>query len=188
MLTIISNFKFQISNSSRGFTLIELIITIAILAVLSVAIFTTLNPIEQIQKGQDTRRKSDLSQLRDALEAYYQDFGRYPATTAEYKIFSNEGGTGTEKDWGENWSPYMQTIPSDSSGRRYMYNVSTDGHGQSYWIYASLERDQKDIQVCANQNTVKDDGQTCTNVPDAVFCGVSNQICNYGVSSSNVSL
>lgn len=172
------NYELRITNKARGFTLIELVVVIGILAVLSVFVVTTLNPYEQFLKAQDARRKSDLSQIQKALEGYYQDNGSYPSASPEYKILTNEGGGGgTVKDWGENWNPYMQIIPSDRNDRQYIYNASADG--QSYWLYTSLERGAKDPQACNS-------GLVCTNVPANVTCG-SSAICNYGVSSPNVS-
>lgn len=178
----IENRKWKRENLQRGFTLIELVVVIGIIAILAVILIATLNPFEQFHKAQDARRKSDLAQIQKALESYYQDFGRYPATSADYKIVSNENGTGVTKDWGSNWSPYMQIIPEDNDGKYYVYNVSADG--QSYWLYASIDRYLNDLQSCYNLGTTGNNTYACGNVPTNQTCG---GVCTYGVSSSNVS-
>ena len=60
----------------RGFTLVELLIVIAIIAVLS--IFGGANYIQSLKKGRDSRRKADLEQIRAALEMYRTDNTGYP--------------------------------------------------------------------------------------------------------------
>ncbi len=185
MLNIITNYKLRITNYQKGFTLIELIVAIGILAILATFIMATLNPYEQFAKSQDARRKSDLSQVQKALEAYYQDNGRYPYSTTDeespnYAIKSGEADNAI-KAWGTSWGQYMQVLPKDSSGRTYVYYTDDATDNQSYWLYASLERGSKDIQACNS-------GLICTGVPDGAICGENvNHICNYGVSSTNVS-
>ena len=44
---------------SSGFTLLELLIVISVLAILSVALIVVLNPAETLKKGRDSQRISD---------------------------------------------------------------------------------------------------------------------------------
>lgn len=55
----------------RGFTMIELLVVIAIIGILAVAVLSAINPIEQINKGRDTRSRSDAQQLLQATERYF---------------------------------------------------------------------------------------------------------------------
>lgn len=57
-------------NEAKGFTLLELLIVIAILAILSVTLVLVLNPAESLRKSRDTQRMSDLSTLKTALGLY----------------------------------------------------------------------------------------------------------------------
>ena len=156
----------------------ELVVGIGILAILSALLIVILNPFEQFKKADDTKRKSDLAQIQRALEAYYQDFGMYPDdnnATSTYKIVV--GGEAIE--WGSDWSPYIEVLPSDpTSTKKYIYKSD----GQSYWLYASLDRGIRDIQICHA------DGSSCDGVPVGIYCGLSaSDVCNYGVSSPNTS-
>ncbi|MDO8572280.1 MAG: prepilin-type N-terminal cleavage/methylation domain-containing protein [bacterium] len=53
-----------------GFTLLELLIVIAIIAILSVALILVINPAETLKKSRDAQRISDLSTLKTALGLY----------------------------------------------------------------------------------------------------------------------
>lgn len=62
-------------RSGTGFTIVELlivIVVIAILAAISVAAYTGIN-----QRARDTQRRSDLSQLSKAIKLYQVDHGDY---------------------------------------------------------------------------------------------------------------
>lgn len=73
-------------NSKKGFTLIELIITISILAVLVAIVVVALNPSEQLKRSRDTKRVSDLDTLKTALNLYLaQATGTINLTAASTK-------------------------------------------------------------------------------------------------------
>ena len=69
-------------NRENGFTLIEILIAIAIVAIL--VSFMMPNFVGIRTRARDTRRKSDLSQIQKALELYKSDQNppAYPATDA----------------------------------------------------------------------------------------------------------
>lgn len=50
-----------------GFTLLELLIVVSIIAILSVALVLVLNPAEALKKSRDAQRMSDLSTIKTAL-------------------------------------------------------------------------------------------------------------------------
>ncbi|MGI5826146.1 MAG: type II secretion system protein [Patescibacteria group bacterium] len=60
----------NIKKLTRGFTMIELLIVIAVLGILAVAVLSAINPIEQINRGRDTSSKSDAEQLLSAIDRY----------------------------------------------------------------------------------------------------------------------
>lgn len=63
-------------SGAVGFTLIEMLIVVAIIGILASAIMVGLGPAQQ--KGRDARRMSDLSQAQNALELYYTQNSQYP--------------------------------------------------------------------------------------------------------------
>lgn len=153
------NMKRKQSSASNGFTLVELLATIAVLAILAAGLLAIVNPVAQTQKAKDAQRKSDLEQISRSLEQYYNDNNTYPASIT----------------FGSAWGSYMAKVPQDPmAGRTYVYK--TVSNNQIYYLYASLERGSSDSQVCTG-------GNYCPNAPTAAnACG---GYCNYGIASSN---
>src|SRR3989304_2780959 len=56
---------------SLGFTLVELLIVIALLGVLAAAVLAAINPLEQANRARDTRMRSDASQMLAAHDRYF---------------------------------------------------------------------------------------------------------------------
>src|SRR3989338_2734046 len=54
----------------KGFTLVELLIVIAILAILATVVVLVLNPAQLLAEARDGQRVSDLSTIQSALTLY----------------------------------------------------------------------------------------------------------------------
>lgn len=67
-------------KKSRGFTLVEMLIVIAVIGVLAVAVLSAINPVEQMRKARDTRRRSNAAELLNALERFYATNEHYPSS------------------------------------------------------------------------------------------------------------
>ena len=65
-------------NSRQGFTLVELLIVIALIAILSVAVLATINPIEQANKAKDSSVQNDAAEVMNSYERYYANAQSYP--------------------------------------------------------------------------------------------------------------
>ncbi len=61
-----------------GFTLIELIIVIAVIALLAVAIFVVVDPARRIGEGRNSVRASDKVNIKKALEFYVGEYQVLP--------------------------------------------------------------------------------------------------------------
>jgi len=167
-------------SSPRGFTLVEMIVVIGLMGIIISTALAIINPFAQLQKANDAHRKSDLEQLQHAVELYYQDKGSYPQSSANFQIMNGATTVG----WGNTWSPYMTTLPKDPTfSNTYVYYSPASSNGQTYYIYANLERGTTDKQACNSGNACQSIG-SAAGFPTANACG---GVCNYGVSSSNVS-
>jgi prepilin-type N-terminal cleavage/methylation domain-containing protein len=65
-------------RKERGFTIIELLIVIAIIGILATLVLTNFRGAQA--KGRDTVRQNDLNSMYQKLEELYNDSGSYPAT------------------------------------------------------------------------------------------------------------
>jgi prepilin-type N-terminal cleavage/methylation domain-containing protein len=88
------------SKMSQGFTLIELMIVVAIIGILAaIAIPQFANLVSKSQEG---RTKANLGTIRSALSIYYGDTeGWYPSTTANNNLQSLTYG-----------GRYLQAVPN----------------------------------------------------------------------------
>ncbi len=88
----------------RGFTLIELIIVVAIVGILAAAAFVAINPAKRVGESNNARRWTDVTAILDAIMSYVVDNnGNFPsALTAgnTYGIGVSAGGCGNTMPWG----------------------------------------------------------------------------------------
>ncbi|MCK4520480.1 type II secretion system protein [Candidatus Parcubacteria bacterium] len=63
-------------KNKKGFTLIELLVVIAVIGVLSSIVLVSLSGARD--RARDAIRKSDMSQIRKALEVYWSTYEHYP--------------------------------------------------------------------------------------------------------------
>lgn len=69
----------------KGFTLVELLIVIAVLGTLAAVVLVALNPLEQLAKTRDGGRQTTIAQLGHDLEAYaVNNSGVYVAENATW--------------------------------------------------------------------------------------------------------
>jgi type IV pilus assembly protein PilA len=73
--TVQKNFSSLTSHfsSQKGFTLIELLVVIGILAVLLAITLIAINPAKQFSQANDTKRRSDVNAILNAVNQYAAD-------------------------------------------------------------------------------------------------------------------
>lgn len=80
-----------------GFTIIELLIVIAIIGILATLVLTNFQGAQA--KGRDTTRKSDINSLYQKLEEYYNENGGYPDGALSTALFPGiDAGALTDAD------------------------------------------------------------------------------------------
>ncbi|MBI4078674.1 MAG: type II secretion system protein GspG [Candidatus Levybacteria bacterium] len=157
----------------EGATIIEYLAILGALFFVGYLIFTFVNPIDELKKSRDGQRKRDLAATAAMLNEHYLQLGRYPQSSKEYRLVRLDG---TEAPWGGLF--LGKSLPKDPDENRwYVYIASPNG--QTYLLYANVEKGELDPQVCAG-------GLSCPNVAKNVFCGKDGILCNYGISSGNV--
>ena len=117
-------------NNQKGFTLVELLIVIAIIAILS-TLFINTSTIN-LKRGRDGRRKSDLESIRAGIETYKSDCNSYPAALTFGGSLVGSGNPSTCLAA----TTYISAVPQDpTTGRSYLYW----SNGVTYEACAALE-------------------------------------------------
>ena len=106
------------SSFSKGFTLIELLVVIGIIGLLASTVLVSLGGARV--QARNVRRKTDLTQLRLALELYYNSNTSYP-TTGGVWFSSNPDDNPVTNYNGGNYIPglapaFMSVLPRDPGG------------------------------------------------------------------------
>jgi general secretion pathway protein G len=65
------------TRNARGFTLIELVVVMSLIVLLATIGLTAYK--SSVQRGKEAVLKEDLFRMRDAIDQYYADKGKYPA-------------------------------------------------------------------------------------------------------------
>jgi len=113
----------------RGFTLIEILIVIAIIGILVGIVLVAFGGARA--SARDAVRMSDLRTLEKMLEMYKIEEERYPFSTADFQI--------QDQPWGSFWEGYG-TVPKDPLSPEQDYAYVSD-EGRDYQIYAKFERE-----------------------------------------------
>ena len=103
--------------SSRGFTLLELLVVMAILGLL--AGYVGPRYFSQIGKSEVKAARSQMDALAKALDQYRLDTGHYPSQ--EHGLAALMARPQNEQRWD---GPYLQkALPNDPWGRPFVYKI-----------------------------------------------------------------
>ena len=161
------------SGRNFSFTILELLIGIALVGVISVVAILLINPKTQMEKVWDGQRKQDLSTLKKVFENYYNDEEKYPDPDEIcYDEPQEDGETGycfchvcgVAKNNFITYLPRLQCDPRYPV-KKYLYHYSC----------VEAPRVQK-YQLCAQLSY------------EPFIPGIIPKYYNYGVSSPNIDI
>lgn len=122
----------------KGFSLIELLIVITIIAALVGAALP--NFLGARHRARDSKKKAELVQLKNALRLYYGDYQKYPTNSANEAVINGCGTLGTsacpatgpfQAGTVGSETVYMKRLPT-------YYNYTSTG-GDSFLLKATME-------------------------------------------------
>lgn len=161
----------------KGFTLVELLIVMAILIIMIIILIGILNPIALVNKARDSRRKKDLNRIRVAFEEYYNDKGCYPNDLPPENWLTNLNnsencGTLVFGRWLNPW-------PCDPNGVSYVILTGYDDNCPKWFkIMTTLEnKNDPDINITALTENGSNYAISSGNITPEGYLGEDNPNC-----------
>ena len=117
----------QTPARTRGFTLIEIMVVVVILAILGT--FAVSNIFDRPDQARITKAQHDIRTLESALEMYRMDNFVYPSSDQGLRALVERPQSSPEP---RNWRSggYMRTLPQDPWGNDYVYLGADDTGGR----------------------------------------------------------
>lgn len=165
------------SRKHAGFTIVELLVVVAIIGLLSAIVSANLSEIRA--KARDGKRLTELEQIHLAVEAYREAYGRYPGTGCSR---SDTSWTGHGSTYG-NCDDYIEGVdtlidlPVDPTNDVYGFLYRTDATGSEYKI----------LSYNVLESVTVDGSHEYARYPDGEGCAgtmTGAQTITYAVSSS----
>ena len=150
----------------RGFTLLEILLVIGIIAILAGIVIIAINPSKQLAAVRDAERKTDLKTISNAMIQFYIDKGFYPGSgtlsTTSLKEICNTGSVsatttavngndcGSLTNLSELVPVYITAIPVDPSATSTVVIIPTAyaaSVGTGYKVARSVATNQVSLQA-----------------------------------------
>ncbi len=184
------------NNSRRGFTIVELLIVIAVIAILSG--LTMFAYADTQKRSRDSQRRQDIKIIANALELYYSDNGEYPRITnsgapavlnstwsASNHVSWTQANTNVDGTWksiGAALVPkYLASLPVDPINNASPAYPSVNPGGFSYiyttGAYCGVASGQMYILAFRLEASVQEDDYSgsCSTSPIGSYANASEQ-------------
>jgi general secretion pathway protein G len=119
-------------RGQEGFTLIEIMVVIAIIGLLATLVVQSLRGATD--RAKRTKAMADIAELKTALDRYYIDNGSYPTGDQGLAALVAASGQGAQAANYEEGG-YIRRIPTDPWGNPYVY--SSDGNNYTLKSYGA---------------------------------------------------
>jgi general secretion pathway protein G len=119
------------SLSERGFTLIEIMVVMVIIAILGALIGPQI--LGRVDEARVTKAKADIRTLGTSLDLYRMDNFQYPTTDQGLQALVRKPNDPSVRNWKE--GGYVQKLTKDPWGNDYQY-LFPGTHGTAYDLYS----------------------------------------------------
>ena len=136
----------EINTTHKGFTILELMIAIAIIALLAAATITMYDSAKV--KSRDSKRAADMVQIQNGLNLYFTDHSLFPVFPGGITITGNDAFSMALINGG-----HMAGVPIDPSPT-YSYTYASNSSGTTYQITFCIEGDSLRDYSIGCDNTI----------------------------------
>jgi prepilin-type N-terminal cleavage/methylation domain-containing protein len=189
---------FRKKTSERGFTLVELMVVVMIVAIIAKIVLSSVNQSRAITR--DKIRKDALVQLKMALEAYFDANGSYPSTGDTYNASTNtwtltwytsepgfpnlSNGPGNNGIWIPGLAPtYISALPRDPDSSKVGPGVCTSlTNPKASYLYTSDGRHYSVGSICSGETGFRITDQFAIDTPTIHRWQYMWTICNDRIS------
>lgn len=132
-------------HKTKGFTIIEMLVALAIIAILFSAVLALTGDAKQ--KARDSQRLSDVREIAKSLAIYAVDTGNFPVQTTAITITGTDAvSTALESE------EAISETPTDPIHPTHAYTYQSSPNGDTYII-----------SFCLETNTIENYSQGCGN-------------------------
>jgi len=111
------------TKKNQGFTLLELVVVMTIIAILASAVALSVN--KYVKHARRARAVQDIATIKTALRLYEVHNQSLPSQEQGLAALMQKPGGSPEPT---NWQgPYLEKMPKDPWGHDYVYEVTSDG-------------------------------------------------------------
>jgi general secretion pathway protein G len=122
----------QFFRRDSGFTLIEIMVVLVIIAILGALIAPQI--LGQVDEARIKATKLDIRSLSTALDMYQMDNFRYPTTDQGLEALVRKPDDPSVRNWRAQGYLRSKTVPKDQWGNDYIY-LQPGQHGGGYDLY-----------------------------------------------------